>query len=41
MRQPEAWQTAGYYPTEYRIRYVPESAAYTVSLEGLLERRPG
>jgi hypothetical protein len=41
IHQPQAWQTAGYYPTEYCIRYLPESAAYTVSLEGLIERPAG
>lgn len=38
IRQPAAWEEAGYYPTEYCIRYSKDRAAYTVSLEGLVER---
>ncbi len=38
VRQPSAWATAGYYPTEYCIPYARKSGSYTVSLEGLVER---
>lgn len=38
IRQPAAWERAGYYPTEYCIRYHPDDDAYTVSLEGFVER---
>ncbi len=38
IRQPKAWAKAGYYPTEYCIRYANGRAAYTVSLEGLVKR---
>jgi glyoxylase-like metal-dependent hydrolase (beta-lactamase superfamily II) len=35
---PEAWETSGYYPTEYCIRYSAESTEYTVSLEKFVFR---
>ena len=38
VRQPAAREKAGYYPTEYCIRYHPGRRAFTVSLEGLVER---
>ena len=38
IRQPAAWEAAGYYPTEYCIRYSKARAAYTISLEGLVKR---
>lgn len=38
IRQPAAWQKAGYYPTEYCVRYDRERAVYTVSLERMVER---
>jgi hypothetical protein len=38
IRQPEAWAQAGYYPTEYCIRYHQRRGVYTVSLEGLVLR---
>jgi len=38
IRQPKAWQRAGYYPTEYCIRYLRDRRAYTISLEGLVKR---
>lgn len=34
--QPAAWQTRGHYPTEYCIRYLPNEAAVTISLEGFV-----
>ncbi len=39
--QPQAWETAGYYPTEYCVRYFEDDDAYTVSLEGLVLREAG
>jgi hypothetical protein len=38
IRQPAAREQAGYYPTEYCIRYDGERAGYTISLEGLVRR---
>jgi hypothetical protein len=38
IRQPSAWETAGYYPTKYCIRYHRDRDAYTVSLEDLVKR---
>lgn len=38
IRQPKAWEKAGYYPTEYCIRYSKDSGSITVSLEGLVKR---
>lgn len=35
--QPAAWQTSGYHPTEYCIRYLPNEAALTISLEGFVK----
>lgn len=34
--QPAAWETQGRYPTEYCIRYLPNEAAVTISLEGFV-----
>jgi hypothetical protein len=41
IRQPEAWEVAGYYPTEYCMRYLEDEAAYTISLEGFVHRAAG
>lgn len=38
IKQPKAWQIAGYYPTRYCIRYHARANKYTVSLEGLKYR---
>jgi hypothetical protein len=38
IRQPEAWERAGYYPTEYCMRYDAGSNFTKVSLEGLVLR---
>lgn len=38
INQPQAWEVAGYYPTEYCIRYREAEDAYTVSLERLVFR---
>jgi hypothetical protein len=38
IKQPKAWQIAGYYPTRYCIRYHAPANKYTVSLEGLKYR---
>ena len=35
IKQPDAWQIAGYYPRRYCIRYHDGARKYTVSLEGL------
>lgn len=37
--QPEQWETSGFYPTEYCIRYLPGESALTVSLEGFVVHR--
>lgn len=36
IKQPQAWETTGYHPTKYCIRYRPGAGEYTVSLEGLV-----
>jgi hypothetical protein len=36
---PAAWETSGYYPTEYCIRYRAESQETTVSLEKFVYRQ--
>jgi hypothetical protein len=38
IRKPESWEKAGYYPTEYCIRYAPDGGSYTISLEKLVKR---
>ena len=38
IKQPTAWQRAGWYPTEYCIRYSEPDDAYTVSLEEMVYR---
>jgi hypothetical protein len=38
MSLPEAWETSGYYPTEYCIGYSPEREEYTLSLEKFVYR---
>lgn len=40
IKQPAAWERAGYYPTEYCFRFKAGSG-YTVSLEGLVKREGG
>lgn len=37
--QPEQWETSGFHPTEYCIRYLPGESALTISLEGFVEHR--
>ncbi len=38
IKQPQAWETEGYYPTQYCIRYLADGRRYTVSLEGFVHR---
>jgi hypothetical protein len=38
IKQPEAWEVAGIYPTKYCIRHLDRVGRYTVSLEGFAER---
>ena len=38
IKQPEAWQIEGYYPTSYCIRHLAEDGRYTVSLEDFIHR---
>jgi hypothetical protein len=38
IKQPQAWETAGYYPTRYCIRYRADDERYTVSLEDVVRR---
>ena len=38
IKQPQAWQTEGYYPTTYCIRYLAGDERYTVSLEEFVHR---
>lgn len=39
IKQPKAWERAGYYPTVYCIRHSREHGTYTVSLEGMVYRQ--
>ncbi len=39
IKLPAAWQTEGYYPTTYCIRYLKAEGAHTVSLEGFVRRK--
>ena len=41
IRQPQQWETSGYYPTTYCIRYHKKNDSHTVSLEGLIKREKG
>jgi Hypothetical protein TTHB210 len=38
IKQPQAYQRSGYYPTEYSVRYDPDRGEYTVALEGFAAR---
>jgi hypothetical protein len=38
IKQPEAWEVAGAYPTKYCIRHLDRVGRYTVSLEGFVQR---
>jgi hypothetical protein len=38
IKQPEAWELAGWYPTRYCVRYLEGVARYTVSIEGFVQR---
>jgi len=37
IKQPEAWQIAGAYPTKYCIRYLDRAAKYAISLEDFVQ----
>lgn len=39
LKLPQAWETSGYYPTKYCIRYFKESGEYKVSLEEFVMRQ--
>jgi hypothetical protein len=39
IKQPEAWQLSGYYPTRYCMRYHDRVDKYTISMEGLVFRK--
>jgi hypothetical protein len=41
IKQPQAWEVEGYYPTTYCIRYLPDDERYTVSLEEFVHRPAG
>jgi hypothetical protein len=41
IKQPQAWQIEGYYPTNYCIRYMADDKRYTVSLEEFVHRPAG
>jgi hypothetical protein len=41
IKQPSAWEAAGYYPTEYCIRHSEASGAVTVSMEVFVYREAG
>jgi hypothetical protein len=38
IKQPQAWETEGYYPTTYCIRHLADDERYTVSLEDFVHR---
>jgi hypothetical protein len=38
IKQPSAWEVAGFYPTKYCVRHLERGDRYTVSLEGFVER---
>jgi hypothetical protein len=38
IKQPEAWEVAGAYPTKYCVRYLDQVGRYTVSIEGFVAR---
>lgn len=38
LRTPDAYGVAGYYPTEYCVRWDEETSTYRISLEGLVHR---
>lgn len=38
IKQPQAWERAGHYPTVYCIRYSAEHDSFTISLEGMTMR---
>ncbi len=37
IKQPQAWEVAGSYPTKYCVRYLDKAGRYTVSLEGFVQ----
>lgn len=37
IKQPQAWEVAGAYPTKYCIRHLDRAGRYTVSLEGFVK----
>ncbi len=39
LKLPQAWERAGYYPTQYCIRYLAAKDEFTVSLEGFVKRK--
>lgn len=41
IKLPEAWEVAGYYPTQYCMRYLEDEASYAISLEGFVHRDAG
>lgn len=41
IKLPQAWEVAGYYPTQYCMRHVEEESAYSISLEGFVHREAG
>ena len=38
IKQPQAWEVAGSYPTKYCIRHLPAARQYTISLEDFVQR---
>ena len=36
-KQPSEFETSGYYPTKYCIKFSPKTSQYTVSLEGMVK----
>jgi len=38
IKQPEAWEVAGSYPTKYCVRHLDRVGRYTVSVEGFVEQ---
>jgi hypothetical protein len=41
IKQPQAWASSAYYPTQYCVRYDAATEMYRVTLEGLVLREAG
>lgn len=39
IKQPQAYQRSGYFPTTYSVRYDDEAKEYSISLGGMVMRQ--